>query len=123
MSAQTKLIPELGFDVASLPTDLYINGKWRPGSTGKRIDVLDPSTQTVITSVADASIEDALDAVAAAHRAGPAWAETAPRKRSEILRRCFELMMERNEMLPELISLENGKALNVAKGEDAYEIG
>ncbi len=120
MSAQTKPIPELGFDVASLPADLYINGKWRPGSTGKRIDVIDPSTQTVISSVADASIEDALDAVAVAYQAGPAWAETAPRKRSEILRRCFELMIERKEMLAELISLENGKALNDARGEVAY---
>jgi succinate-semialdehyde dehydrogenase/glutarate-semialdehyde dehydrogenase len=120
MSAQTKLTPELDFDVASLPTDLYINGKWRPGSTGKRIDVIDPSTQTVISSVADASIEDALDAVAVAYQAGPAWAETAPRKRSEILRRCFELMIERKEMLAELISLENGKALNDARGEVAY---
>ncbi|MET0428661.1 MAG: NAD-dependent succinate-semialdehyde dehydrogenase, partial [Microvirga sp.] len=110
----------LSFDVKSVPSDLFINGAWRPGASGQRIDVVDPSTQAVIASVADASIEDALDAVAAAHAAGPAWAATAPRKRSEILRACFELMLERKDMLAELISLENGKALSDAKGEVAY---
>jgi succinate-semialdehyde dehydrogenase/glutarate-semialdehyde dehydrogenase len=110
----------LSFDVAKVPSDLFINGAWRPGSSGQRIDVVDPSTQAVIASVADASIEDALDAVTAAHTAGPAWAATAPRRRSEILRACFELMLQRKDMLAELISLENGKALSDAKGEVAY---
>ena len=70
-------------------------GAWRAGASGERIDVVDPSTGAVFASVADASIEDAIDAVAAAHAALPGWAATAPRKRSEILRRCFELMLER----------------------------
>ncbi|TGS87329.1 aldehyde dehydrogenase family protein, partial [Mesorhizobium sp. M2D.F.Ca.ET.178.01.1.1] len=48
------------------------------------------------------------------------WRETAPRKRSEILRRCFELMVERSETLAMLISLENGKGLRDARGEVAY---
>lgn len=110
----------LGFDPASLPTDLFIGGSWRPGATGQRVAVLDPSTGANITQVADATKADALDAVAAAHEAAPGWAETAPRKRSEILRRCFELMIERKDMLAALISLENGKALGDAHGEVAY---
>lgn len=111
---------ELSFDIASVPTALFIGGKWQAGSTGRQIDVIDPSTGNVITAVADASLESGLDAVRVAHAAGPAWAATAPRKRSEILRRCFELMIERKDMLAELISLENGKALNDARGEVAY---
>ena len=50
----------------------------------------------------------------------PAGAETPPRKRSEILRRCFELMIQRSETLAALISIENGKALRDARGEVAY---
>jgi succinate-semialdehyde dehydrogenase/glutarate-semialdehyde dehydrogenase len=111
---------DLSFDPKSLPTDLWIGGKWRDGATGNRLDVIDPSTGKVITSVADASIDDAMDAVNAAAEAGPGWAATAPRKRSEILRKCFELMIERKQMLAELISLENGKALADAEGEVAY---
>jgi succinate-semialdehyde dehydrogenase/glutarate-semialdehyde dehydrogenase len=82
--------------------------------------VVDPSTGATIAAVADAGVDDALEAIAAAHAAGPAWAATAPRRRSEILRRCYELMIERKSMLAELISLENGKALGDAHGEVAY---
>jgi len=110
----------LGFDPATIPSDLYVGGQWRAGSTGARIDVVDPSTGAVISSVADAGVDDAMAAVAAAHEAGPAWAAQPPRVRSEILRRCYELMTERKEMLAQLISLENGKALPDARGEVAY---
>jgi succinate-semialdehyde dehydrogenase/glutarate-semialdehyde dehydrogenase len=120
MNALQTISSKLSFDVSSVPTDLYIGGKWRPGSTGNRIDVVDPSTGTVIAKVADASVEDVLDAVNVAYEAGPAWAATPPRVKSEILRRCFELMIERREMLAELISLENGKALPDARGEVTY---
>ncbi|MBB5222747.1 succinate-semialdehyde dehydrogenase/glutarate-semialdehyde dehydrogenase [Amaricoccus macauensis] len=106
--------------LAGIPTDLLIGGAWRPGLTGARLDVTDPSTGAKIADVADASIEDALAAVAAAHDAGPEWAATPPRRRSEILRRCFELMLERKDFLAEIISLENGKALPDAHGEVAY---
>jgi succinate-semialdehyde dehydrogenase/glutarate-semialdehyde dehydrogenase len=111
---------ETRLDVKTIPTDLFINGKWRAGRGGASLDVHDPSTGKVIATVADASIEDALDAVTAAHKAGRSWAQTAPRKRSEILRRCFELMIERKDELAELISLENGKTLNDAHGEVVY---
>ena len=50
-------------------TDLYINGKWVPGSSGKRFDVFNPADETVLASVASAEIEDAelaLDAAEAA---------------------------------------------------------
>ncbi|MDB5585659.1 MAG: NAD-dependent succinate-semialdehyde dehydrogenase [Devosia sp.] len=110
----------LSFDPTTLPSDLWIDGQWRPGSTKARIDVLDPSTGKTITSIADASIDDAMAAVTAAHKAGPNWAATAPRQRGEILRRCFELMIARRDMLAELISLENGKSLSDARGEVTY---
>jgi succinate-semialdehyde dehydrogenase/glutarate-semialdehyde dehydrogenase len=120
MSVAQTLSPQTGLNVKTLPTSLYIGGQWRKAAAGKTIDVLDPSTGKVITAIADASIEDAMEAVKAAYDAGPAWATTAPRKRSEVLRRCFELMIERKDMLAELISLENGKALADAHGEVAY---
>ena len=109
------------FDFAGpFKTDLYIGGQWRHGSEAKRIDVMDPSTGKVITSIADATIADGLAAVDAAHAAAADWAATAPRKRSEILRKAFELMTARAEDFAKLISLENGKALPDARGEVAY---
>jgi succinate-semialdehyde dehydrogenase/glutarate-semialdehyde dehydrogenase len=120
MNIAAKIPSSLSFDVSSIPTGLFIDGQWRDGSEGATIDVFDPSTGDVIVAVADATINDAMDAVAAAHRAAKGWAATPPRKRSEILRRCFELMIERKDMLAELISLENGKTLADAQGEVAY---
>lgn len=99
---------------------LHIGGRWVQASDGRQIEVVDPSTEAVIAAVPDATIEDAAAAVEAAAAAAPGWRETAPRKRSEILRRCYELMVERSEMLAMLISMENGKALRDARGEVAY---
>lgn len=99
---------------------LSIGGQWRPASAGALIDVIDPSTEVVLAAVPDATAEDARAAVDAAAKAAKGWRETAPRERSEILRRCFELMAGRAEWLATLISMENGKALADARGEVAY---
>jgi succinate-semialdehyde dehydrogenase / glutarate-semialdehyde dehydrogenase len=103
-----------------LLTDLYIGGKAVPAEGGRRFDVVDPATGQMITTVADAGVEDAIAAVDAADEAASAWAATAPRERAEILRRAFELMRLGAERLARLISLENGKALRDARGEVAY---
>ena len=107
-------------DLKAASRGLYIDGQWRAASGGATINVVDPSTESVLASVPDATLADATEAVEAAAKAAAAWRNTAPRKRSEILRRCFELMIERAEMLATLISLENGKALRDARGEVAY---
>jgi succinate-semialdehyde dehydrogenase/glutarate-semialdehyde dehydrogenase len=107
--------PLSGFD-----GDLLIGGVRRPGGTGRRIDVLDPSTTDLLATVADADLSDARAAVDAAAAAMPAWAARSPRERSEVLRRCWELMTERAESLAELIAAENGKAYSDAAGEVAY---
>jgi succinate-semialdehyde dehydrogenase/glutarate-semialdehyde dehydrogenase len=108
------------FDYATVSHGLYIGGRWQPASEGRVIEVVDPSTEAVIAAVPDATLTDAASAVDAAAKAAAGWRETSPRKRSEILRRCFELMIERAETLSALISLENGKALRDARGEVAY---
>ncbi|WP_407123264.1 NAD-dependent succinate-semialdehyde dehydrogenase [Bradyrhizobium sp. STM 3561] len=95
-------------------------GEWRDGEAGATIEVRNPSNDEVIAQVANASVADALAAVDAAAAAAPAWAATSPRQRAEILRRCFELMIEEERELARLISLENGKAYPDALGEVRY---
>jgi succinate-semialdehyde dehydrogenase/glutarate-semialdehyde dehydrogenase len=102
------------------PTDLFIGGVWRDGSRDKRIAVINPSDGSEIGRVANADAADAIAAVDAAANAAASWAATPARKRSEILRKCFELMTRDAEALARLISLENGKALKDARGEVAY---
>lgn len=106
--------------VADLLTDLYVGGKGVPAADGGRFDVVDPATGSVITTVADGTVQDAIAAVDAAEKAAAEWAATAPRERAEILRRAFELMTAQADDLARLITLENGKALADARGEVAY---
>ncbi|ABL68357.1 NAD-dependent succinate-semialdehyde dehydrogenase [Paracoccus denitrificans] len=120
MSYHDTISQELGFDPQALRGDLWIDGGWRKGRGGDPIAVIDPSTGNTITRIENASIDDAMDAVAAAEAALPGWAATPPRVKSEILRRCYDLMIQRKDMLARLISLENGKALPDAQGEVLY---
>ncbi len=101
-------------------TGLYIDGEWREASDGSGFPVLDPSTGDPVTEVSSGSVDDALAAVAAAHEAGPAFAAMTPRDRSEILRRAFEIMIDRSDAIAELIVTEMGKAFQEAKAEATY---
>ena len=99
-------------------TQLYIDGQWVDGSG--TLEVIDPSDGSVIATVATSNDEQNLAAVDAADRAGASWAKTAPRVRSEILRKAFEMMIAEADYLAELISKENGKALPDARAEVNY---
>ncbi|CTQ56346.1 Succinate-semialdehyde dehydrogenase [NADP(+)] GabD [Roseibium album] len=101
-------------------TDLYINGEWREGSGEKRFDVVNPANETVLSSVASATLDDAKDALDAAEGAFADWAARTPRDRSEVLRKAWELMTVRQAEFANIITLENGKARNDAMGEVAY---
>lgn len=108
------------FDTSNTRTDLFIGGSWVQGAAGARIDVINPSTAGKLADVADATVADGIKAVDAAASAAKGWAETSPRARADILRKCFDLMVRDKEFFARLISLENGKTLNDARGEVAY---
>ena len=99
-------------------TQLFINGEWVDGSN--TAPVYDPSDLSVIAEVSLAGEKECEAALAAADAASASWAATAPRVRSEILRKAFEIMTAEADYIAELISKENGKALPDAKGEVLY---
>ena len=102
----------------AVPKGLLIGGKWI--STDQTIPVEDPSTGTTLASVADASPEQGIEALDAAVAAADDWAATDPRVRGEILRKAFELLVERSEDIALLMTLEMGKPLAEARGEVTY---
>jgi succinate-semialdehyde dehydrogenase/glutarate-semialdehyde dehydrogenase len=106
--------------VDAVPTELFINGRWRPSSGGKIFDVEDPSTGKVLRAVADAAPEDGIAALDAAVAVQAGWAQHPPRERGEILRRAYELMMQRQDDLALLMTLEMGKPLAESRSEIAY---
>ena len=101
-----------------LKTDLYIDGAWVKGDG--TLPVTDPSTGNVIAEVQTAGDAQCDAAVTAAHNAFKTWSKTAPRVRSEILRKAFEIMIAESDHLAKIVSMENGKVLSDAKGEITY---
>ena len=106
--------------LSSVPTGLFIGGQWREGSRGRTIEVEDPATGQVLTTVFDASEQDGAAALDAAVAAQADWRRTPARDRAEILRRAFDLVTARADEFALLMTLEMGKPLAEARGEVAY---
>ncbi|HEU0206506.1 MAG TPA: NAD-dependent succinate-semialdehyde dehydrogenase [Pseudolysinimonas sp.] len=106
--------------LSRIRTELFIDGEWRPASSGRTFSVTDPSTGGTLAEVADATPEDGQAALDAAHRAQRGWAKTAPRARAEILRRAFESVTARADEFAMTMTLEMGKPLAESHGEVAY---
>ncbi|HEX4344363.1 MAG TPA: NAD-dependent succinate-semialdehyde dehydrogenase [Solirubrobacteraceae bacterium] len=119
-------IDELGADAGeravlhAVAKRLFIAGEWREGAGGATVAVEDPATGETIAAVADATGEDALDALTAAHDAFASWRDTPPRERGEVLRRAYEAMVERADALALLMTLEMGKPLSESRSEVTY---
>ncbi|NGY62392.1 NAD-dependent succinate-semialdehyde dehydrogenase [Lentzea sp. NEAU-D13] len=103
-----------------VPKQLFIGGTWVDAADGATMPVDNPATGEVVCHVADAGAKDAQLAVDAAVRVQEEWAATAPRVRSEILRRAYDIIISRTDELALLMTTEMGKPLAEARGEVAY---
>lgn len=106
--------------VDQVSKQLFIGGQWVDAQDSATFEVLDPATGAVLCEVADASPADARKALDAAVAAQAEFAATTPRQRADILTRAFELLMERQDELAELMTREMGKPFAEAQGEIAY---
>jgi phenylacetaldehyde dehydrogenase len=100
---------------------MLIGSAWTIGSGAERIPVVDPATEEVLTTVAQASQDDVAAAVAAAataHRDGR-WRRTAPAHRRDVLARLGDLVAAQAEELAVLDTLDNGKPIERARGDVA----
>lgn len=95
-----------------------IGGRWI--TSDRWIEIDNPATGRVIGRVPDLGRAETVQAIAAAEAALPAWAARTAKNRADILRRFFDLMMRHQEALARLLTLEQGKPLNEARGEIAY---
>jgi succinate-semialdehyde dehydrogenase/glutarate-semialdehyde dehydrogenase len=120
MSSQVTSRREEQAALERVPRRLYIGGEWQQASAGATLTVEDPATGEGLVEVADAGAEDALAALGAAAEVQQEWAASAPRERGEILRRAYEVIVQRTEELALLMTLEMGKALAESRAEIAY---
>lgn len=98
----------------------YVGGAWTAGSGLRAIDVVDPADGSRVGSVPALTNIDVEHAIAAAHRAFPAWASELPSLRNATLRRWYELILAAREDLALLMVQEQGKPLSEARGEIDY---
>jgi succinate-semialdehyde dehydrogenase / glutarate-semialdehyde dehydrogenase len=100
--------------VTALP-DLHI-----PEPTGETFDVVNPATGEVIAQVERMGVEETRRALDAADAALPGWRAMTAGERAKILRRWSDLMLEREDDLALLLTLEQGKPLAEAHAEIRY---
>ena len=97
-----------------------INGRWRDASSKETLAVTNPASGQQLGCVPKMGAAETREAIDAAAGALPAWRALTAKERSAILRRWFELMMEHQDDLARLMTLEQGKPLAEAKGEISY---
>ncbi|MFC2953328.1 NAD-dependent succinate-semialdehyde dehydrogenase [Marinicaulis aureus] len=96
----------------------YIGGEWL--SSSKKIAVTNPANDKTIGHVPDFGREEARAAITAAAKAFPSWRATTADERGKLCRAFYEALMDNQDALGELLTMEQGKPLTEAKGEIAY---
>lgn len=106
------------------PIGLFINNEWVEGVDKKKFEVINPSTEEVITSVCEATEKDVDLAVAAARKAfETTWRQTTPQTRGQLLLKLADLIGENTDLLAAVESLDNGKSITMARGDIGAVIG
>src|SRR4029079_5311099 len=98
----------------------YIDGAWVNAKSGATIDVDNPATGEIIGTVPKCGGAETRTAIKAADKALPAWRKKTAKERAAIVRRWYELMLESQEELAALMTIEQGKPLTESKGEVLY---
>lgn len=98
----------------------YIDGAWVDADGGGAIPVENPANGEKLGTVPNMGAAETRRAIEAADRALPAWRAKTAKERAVILRKWFNLMMENQEDLAQLMTAEQGKPLAESRGEIAY---
>ena len=108
-------------DITKLPLfkdKCYINGEWV--GNDNTVNVTNPATGEVIGTIPMLSVDQLKDAIDGADKAFQTWKKTTAKERCAILRKWFDLVMENQEELATILTVEMGKSLTEARGEIAY---
>ena len=101
----------------------YVAGHWVAGKTGRSFEVTDPASSATLAWVTSLDRKEAFEAIDAASDAFVAWRSLLPQRRSSILRRWYDLMLEAREDLALIMTLEQGKPLAESRAEVDYAAG
>ena len=107
-------------DSSLLKTQAHINGQWLNADSGETLGVINPATGETIAEVAKCGTAETRRMIEAAAMAQKQWAKSTIKERAAVLRRWFDLVMENQEDLAQILTAEQGKPLAEARGEVAY---
>ena len=94
-----------------------IDGEWVAADSGKTIDVVNPATGLKIGTVPKSGTAETRRAIAAASEAFQSWRRTSANDRAKLMRKLHDAIMDNQDALAELLTMEQGKSLAEAKGE------
>ena len=95
----------------------FINGEWVQADSGATIDVVNPATGLKLGTVPKSGMAETRRAIEAAEEAFASFRRTSALDRSKLLRKLHDAIMDNQDALAELLTLEQGKSLTEAKGE------
>ncbi|HIF17849.1 MAG TPA: NAD-dependent succinate-semialdehyde dehydrogenase [Cycloclasticus sp.] len=98
----------------------FINGQWVDSANGEQLNVTNPSNQSILGHVPSITAEQVQQAIEAADMAWQGWRDTPAKERSAIIRRWFDLIIENQDDLATIMTLEQGKPISEARGEILY---
>ena len=107
-------------DLTLFRQQAFIAGQWCAADSAQTMAVNNPANDELLGSVPKMGAAETQRAISAAHAALPEWRSKTAAQRGKILRRWFELMLENQDDLALLMTLEQGKPLAEARGEIAY---
>jgi aminomuconate-semialdehyde/2-hydroxymuconate-6-semialdehyde dehydrogenase len=104
--------------VIKKPVFNFIGGEWRPSSTARYIDDVNPATGEVLTQIPRSGEDDVQDAAVAAKKAFSSWSKTSFLERADVLDALAEGVERRMKDLAYLESLDTGKPYDLALSLD-----
>ncbi len=107
-------------DKSLLREKCYVNGVWSDADSGESYEIMNPASNKVLARVPNFGALETKKAIKAAESALPGWRNKTAKERSNLLRNWYNLMMEAQEDLAQILTAEQGKPLAEARGEIAY---
>ncbi len=95
----------------------WTDNQWHESKTSTFMDCFDPSKGEVIALAPQCTAAEVEEAIALAHAAFPAWADTPPNRRVQVMYRMKALLDSHLEELTRLVATENGKVWDEAMGD------
>lgn len=105
--------------MSNLPKQVpnWIGGHERPAASGEAIDKFNPADGSLLCQVTRSGAEDTDAAIASAQAAFPAWRDTTPVARGQVLYDVVQALRAAREEMARVVALETGKSYKMALGE------